>query len=479
MKRANNFVRQLNQKRLRVGALGLILVCSLLIISMSAYESAYYLVVHSNNVAGIGGPNINAEAAAPQSASGTPLPGGASLPDNSITALSTPQLTPWDGVGRVTVLLLGLDYRDWQANEKYSRSDTMILLTLDPLNKTAGILSIPRDMWVAIPGFDHGKINTAYYLGDAYHLPGGGPGLAVKTVEQFLGVPINYYAQIDFDAFVQFIDEIGGVKIDVPNKITIDLLGAGSQTKKTLQPGVQVLPGQWALAYARNRYTQNGDFDRARRQQQVIIGVRDRVLNLNMLPTLISKAPTLYAQLSSGIHTNLTIDDAIKLALLGKDIPKANIKQGVFDQNYVLYGWSPDNLSILLPIPDKIHLLRDEIFTGSGVFSPQATGNDQQRMQAEGGSLAVYNGSGVTGLAQRTADYLKSQGANVTQVAEAPKAYAATTLVAHTGEPYLMKYLVSLMGIQAGRVIFQYDPNNPAQVELFLGNDWAQNNTLP
>jgi LCP family protein required for cell wall assembly len=478
-KRLNAFIGRLNPKRLRLGAFTLVLVCGLAIIFLVTYEAAFYLVTRASNLPGVGRPNINAEAAAAQSNSGTPQPGAAGLPANPNLPQSTPQLTPWDGVGRVTVLLLGLDYRDWQANEKYSRSDTMILLTLDPLNKTAGILSIPRDMWVAIPGFDHGKINTAYYLGDAYHLPGGGPGLAVKTVEQFLGVPINYYAQIDFDAFVQFIDELGGVKIDVPEKITIDLLGSGSKTKKTLQPGVQVLPGQWALAYARNRYTQNGDFDRARRQQQVIMGIRDRVLSLNMLPTLISKAPTLYQQLSSGIHTNLSLDDAVKLALLAKDIPKDHIKQGVFDQNYVFYGWSPDNLSILLPIPDKIHLLRDEIFTGSGVLSPQASGNDQQRMQAEGGSLAVYNGSGVAGLAQRTADYLKSQGANITQVAEASKAYAATTLVAHYGEPYLMKYLVNLMGIQAGRVIFQYDPNNPAQVELFLGSDWARNNTLP
>jgi LCP family protein required for cell wall assembly len=479
MKRVNQFVKNLNPARLRIGALALMLICGLSIISLTSFESVYYLVTRANGSSLIGGPNINAEAAAPGSENGTPQPGNSNLSENPNIPASPPQLTPWNGVGRVTVLLLGLDYRDWQANEKYSRSDTMILLTLDPLNKTAGILSIPRDMWVAIPGFGHGKINTAYYLGDANHLPGGGPGLAVKTVEQFLGVPINYYAQIDFDAFVKFIDEIGGVKIDVPNKITIDLLGGGPKTKKTLQPGVQVLPGQWALAYARNRYTQNGDFDRARRQQQVIIGIRDRVLDLNLLPSLVSKAPTLYQQLSSGIHTNLTLDDAVKLALLAKDIPKGNIKQGVFDQHYVFYGWSPDNLSILLPIPDKIHLLRDEIFTGSGVLSPQTSGDNQQRMQAEGGSLAVYNGSDVSGLAQRTADYLKSQGANVTQVADATKAYAATTMVAHYGEPYLMKYLVDLMGIKAGRVIFQYDPNNPYQVELFLGNDWAQNNPLP
>ena len=186
--------------------------------------------------------------------------------------LPEPTLTSWDGVGRVTILLLGLDYRDWEAGSEYSRSDTMILLTLDPLSHTAGILSIPRDMWVAIPGFQHGKINTAYYLGDAYKLPGGGPGLAVDTVEQFLGVPINFYAQIDFQAFVRFIDELGGVKIDIPEPITVDLLGSGAKTKKTLQPGVQVLPGEWALAYARARNTGGGDFDRAKRQQQVILG---------------------------------------------------------------------------------------------------------------------------------------------------------------------------------------------------------------
>ena len=265
-----------------------------------------------------------AQALDPLSAQSTPNPNAPS---------SLPTLTPWDGAGRVTVLLIGLDYRDWQAGEGASRSDTMILLTLDPLTKTAGMLSIPRDMWVAIPGFQHGKINTAYYLGEAYKLPGGGPGLAVKTVEQFLGVPINYYAQVDFGAFVKFIDELGGIKVDVPEKIKVDLLGDGSSTIKTLQPGVQVLPGEWALAYARNRYTQGGDFDRAKRQQQVILGIRDRVLSLDMLPTLIQKAPTLYQQLSSGVHTNLTLDQVVRLALLAKDVPIDEIKQGVWGKN--------------------------------------------------------------------------------------------------------------------------------------------------
>ncbi len=373
----------------------------------------------------------------------------------------------------MTVLLLGLDYRDWESKEPASRSDTMILLTLDPQTKTAGILSIPRDLWVAIPGFKHGKINTAYYLGDAYKLPGGGPALAVKTVESFLGVPINYYAQIDFGAFVRFIDEIGGVKINVPAEIKIDLLGTGSKTKKKLKPGVQILPGEWALAYARNRYTENGDFDRARRQQQVIMAIRDRVLSLNMLPVLVQKGPTLYNELASGIRTNLTLDQLIKLALMAKDVPEQSILRGVIDKSNVFFGNSPDGLSILIPIPDDIHNLRDQIFATSGSISPQVPGNPAEQMKAEAARIAIYNGSGDLSLGTRTADYLTKQGANIVQVANADQAYPSTTIIDHTGNPYALKYLVELMGIANGKITIKFDPNSQADIEVYLGNDWA------
>jgi LCP family protein required for cell wall assembly len=417
------------------------------------------------------GPNINPETTTPLlNAQGTPLP---PLPGESPANNPMATLTPWDGAGRVTVLLLGLDYRDWESKEPASRSDTMILLTLDPQTKTAGILSIPRDLWVAIPGFKHGKINTAYYLGDAYKLPGGGPALAVKTVESFLGVPINYYSQIDFGAFVRFIDEIGGVKINVPSEIKIDLLGTGSKTKKKLKPGVQILPGEWALAYARNRYTENGDFDRARRQQQVIMAIRDRVLSLNMLPVLVQKGPTLYNELASGIRTNLTLDQLIKLALMAKDVPEQSILRGVIDKSNVFFGNSPDGLSILIPIPDDIHNLRDQIFATSGSISPQVPGNLAEQMKTEAARIAIYNGSGDSSLGTRTADYLTKQGANIVQVANADQAYSSTTIIDHTGNPYALKYLVELMGIANGKITIKFDPNSQADIEVYLGNDWA------
>jgi LCP family protein required for cell wall assembly len=454
------------------------LVSMTVTIGLSAYVLVENLTLADPLKIGGQGPPLHA-------AQSTQAPGSAVNPGPTPPPLSEsdlpstqPTLTPWDGAGRVTVLLMGLDYRDWSQGSEASRSDTMILLSLDPLTHSAGILSVPRDTWVAIPGFTHAKINTAFYLGDAYKLPGGGPGLAVKTVEQFLGVPINYYAVVDFASFVHFIDEIGGVKIDVPEEITVDLLGDGSNTIKRLKPGVQVLPGEWALAYARNRKTANGDFDRAERQQQVILAIRDRILSLELLPTLIQKAPSLYQELSSGIRTNLTVDEAVKLALLAKDVPKENVKQGVIGVGYMVFGRSPDNLSINIPIPDKVRLLRDEIFGTSGAVGPLTSGSPGEQMAAEGAQVAIYNGSRQDDLASRTAEHLLSLGGQVAQVAQADQIYAATTLIDHTGNPYMVKYLTGLFDVQTSRIKLDYNLSSPVDVEVYLGYD-AEGISLP
>ena len=461
----------------RTGNRRLILIV-LLIISMCLVTGTAFLVVRQatlafSNAVGSGGPVISEGQATPAlDAEGNPIP----LQDSAPIAPST---NPWDGAGRVTILVLGLDYRDWAANSDASRSDTMMLLTLDPLSKTAGMLSIPRDMWVSIPGFQHGKINTAYYLGDAYELPGGGPALAVKTVESFLGVPINYYAQIDFGAFVRFIDEIGGVKIDVPEPITIDLLGSGFKTKKKLTPGDQVLPGEWALGYARARYTEGGDFDRAQRQQQVILAIRNRILRFDMLPTLISKAPTLYNELASGINTNLNLEEVIKLALLATDIQEEDIYKGIIDESNVFFGKSPDGLDILIPIPDDIHILRDQIFAASAGLGPETPGDSRQQMEAEAARIVIYNGSGDAGLGERTAQYLRDQGANVVQVGNANQPYLSTTIIDYSGSPYALQYLVDLIGINPAKILSRFDPNSSIDVEVYLGDDWANQNSLP
>ena len=360
-------------------------------------------------------------------AQGTPIP-----PNVPLQAVSGPPAAAWDGTSRVTVLVVGLDFRDWESGE-IPRSDTMILLTIDPLSKTAGMLSIPRDMWVNIPDFGYAKINTAYFLGAANRLPGGGPGLAIKTVEQFIGVPINFYAQIDFGAFVKFIDALGGIPINVPEDITVDPLGKGNTV--TLKQGKMIYSGDVALAYARARYTAGGDFDRAARQQQVIMGIRERIVRLNMLPTLIAKSSELYQQLSDGVKTNLTLDQSVQLALLASQIPQDNVQKAVIGTNEVTFGKSADGLDILIPIPDKIRLLRDDVFTTGGPVSPAAVSKDEKALvAAEQAKVSVRNGSTTTGLAAKTSAYLKGQGLNVVEESTADRAYEATEMVIYSGQ---------------------------------------------
>ncbi|NMB90727.1 MAG: LCP family protein [Chloroflexi bacterium] len=405
------------------------------------------------------------------------------LPETPLQEAAGPTPVPWDGASRVNILVMGLDYRDWESGET-PRTDTMILFTIDPLTKTAGMLSIPRDMWVNIPGFNYAKINTAYYLGDIYDVPGGGPALAMQTVEEFLGVPIQYYAQIDFYAFVRIIDELGGLDIRIYDPIKVGLLGV-PDGDVYLEPGVQNLDGLTVLGYARARYTEGGDFDRAKRQQQVIMAVRDQILTFNMLPTLVAKAPALYQDISSGINTNLSLQQAMQLGILALQIPEGNIKQGVIGPpDQVTLGTSPDGLSIAIPVYDAIRLLRDDIFTTSGSTTPlaaQVTGNSDPvaLMQAENARISLQNGTLTSGLATQTSEYFRSQGLNVVEETNADRVYEATTFIVTNGKPYTVKYLSELMGVQGGNIYNKFDPNASSDVVVILGNDWAAKNVLP
>ncbi len=410
-------------------------------------------------------------------ASNRPVASGTLVPENiALQPLSGPPAEPWDGKNRVTILFMGLDYRDWEAGD-IPRTDTMILFTLDPVSNTAGMLSIPRDMWVNIPGYDYYKINQAYYFGELNQLPGGGPGLAMETVKQFLGVNINYYAQVDFEAFVRFIDEIQGVKLDIPEEIEVVVMGTNQKIK--LYPGRVTLPGDIALAYARQRYTEGGDFDRAARQQQVVLAVRDRILSFDMLPTLITKAPVLYRELSSGIRTNMTLEELFKLGMLATQIPEGNIKRGVLGPDTVEFGLSPDGLDILIPIPDKIRLVRDEIFTSGGPVGPVAVAQDHKTlMESEQARISVENGTSTPGLAGLTSEWLRGQGVNVVDETNADQLYSATTLFIYNGKPYTIRYLSEIMGLENPRIYNRYDPNAAFDIVITLGADWAARNPM-
>ena len=227
------------------------------------------------------------------------------------------------------------------------------------------------------------------------------------------------------------------------------------------------------------RNTEGGDFDRAQRQQQVILAIRDRILDFNMMPTLLANANAIYADLSAGIRTNLTLSQALSLAQTILKVPRDQIKQAVIDGQYVNFGKSPDGLDILRPIPDKIRELRDEIFYGQTTSASSNAQDIQAILQDEHANVSVRNASSVAGLAEKTAEYLKGQGINVVEVTDAGyQVYSRVTL--YGSKPYTLRYLVDLLKItSSSNIVYAYDPAATVDIVVELGDDWAASNTLP
>ncbi len=405
---------------------------------------------------------------------GTPA---ANLPPTPVLVPESNLPPAWDGASRINILFIGLDERDLMADQGPPRSDTMILFTIDPITKTAGMLSIPRDLWVNIPGFGYSRINTAYASGEGSQLPGGGPGLAMKTVEQLLGVPVHYYAQVDFTTFTDLINIIGCIYLVPTERLVLDPIGPGMDKVVITPGGERKLCGWQVLAYARIRKTEGGDSDRSRRQQQVIFAIRDQVFKPDVFPSLIARAPEIYATLSSGIKTNMPLEDALKLAVLGKDIDPATIKTGVIDPTLGMAIFDNTTLngqpaSIMKPIMDKIRILRDEIFTTSGPTSPLAQGDAATLMRDEAARVRVLDGT-FTGLDQRAGALFQSYGMGVTELGTAPESYSQTVVIVYGPKLYTVKWLQATFGLSARQIRFAPDPNQTVDIEIRLGSDIA------
>ena len=275
---------------------------------------------------------------------------------------STIILEPWDGHGRFTVLMLGLDRRPGETGLSY-RTDTMMLVSIDPQTQTLGILSIPRDLYVSVPGYSQlQRINTPMLLGEIQQ-PGYGPVLAMETVQYNLGIRVNDYLAVDFQAFVDLVDSIGG--IDVTTDYTINDPYYPNMfygyDPFYLAAGTHHLDGLTSLKFARTRHGDN-DFERANRQQQVIYAIRDQILNLNMLPQMIVRAPSLLSSWDDNVYTNLNLDQMIRLAWYLKDIPTENIRTGVIDYNYSQPFTTSEGAAVLIPNRSRMGSLMVEVF---------------------------------------------------------------------------------------------------------------------
>jgi LCP family protein required for cell wall assembly len=286
-------------------------------------------------------------------------------PDYHVGVTATPNATPnpeflaptvpaWQGTDRVTVLVMGVDTRPSEYGYR-TRTDTMMVISVIPGLNVGSILSIPRDLYVEVPGHGLERINSAYVY--------GGSDLAIETIQYNLGIRIDHYAVVEFQAFTTLVDEIGGIDLYVPKTI-YDVNYPDNNYGYDpfyITEGSQHLDGQTALKYARTRYTDN-DYERARRQQAVVMAIRDKVVDLDMLPTLVQKAPTLYATVSDSVRTDMTLEEMIALASLAQEIPRENIRSGVIDANYVISYYTPERASVLIPNRDAIGPLLDQVF---------------------------------------------------------------------------------------------------------------------
>ncbi len=399
--------------------------------------------------------NVPVTISAPAAAA-APAPQKAAQVANSIAAVVRSVLPDWQGTDRINILLLGIDKRDDEPIEG-TRSDTMMLASIDPVTKSAALISLPRDMWVNIPGCTtragctagQQRINVAHAV--------GGPELAVQTVTADFGVPIQFYARVDFHGFQQMVDTVGGVVIDVDWPVKDDEYPTPDYGYQRIYfgPGPQLMDGATALEYARSRHGMN-DFARAGRQQKVIVAARDRVLQLNML----SRAPELMGIVQRAVTTNLSPVQMLALAKVVSSIDRANIVNLVIDTNYVRAFTGADGADLLDP---DIPAIKRAIANAQ-----RSAAHPELRATVE-----VLNGSGTAGLGQKAADFLTAQGFNVVRIAPAERSDYRSSVVQVLGQDNgAAAALANLLRMPATAITTEPSPDAAADIRIVVGQDF-------
>ena len=181
------------------------------------------------------------------------------------------------------------------------------------------------------------------------------------------------------------------------------------------------------------------------------MAIRDRILDFKMMPKLIARAPAIYQEVSDGVHTNMTLDQAIRLATLMTKIPRENMRTYNIDYTMVTQEWTADGTQeILRPIPDKIRVLRDEVFSSQGVaVAPinMKTKDSLKLAVGENARVAILNATATGGLAETTGAFFTNKGLNIASMGNSSEPYAYTTIIVHNATPYTLAYLANVMQV--------------------------------
>ncbi|HEX8226358.1 MAG TPA: LCP family protein [Candidatus Saccharimonadales bacterium] len=385
-----------------------------------------------------------------------------------------------EGDGRINIMLLGVG---GAAHSGGDLTDTIMIASVDPINNQAVLFSVPRDLWVKMPNnfiSNYQKINAAYESGKYKFLgqqqSGNGNKQAINagfqaadsTVERVMGVPIHYNILVDFQAFRQAIDTVGGVKIDVKEQLRDPTMAWENGWNPVLAPvGVNHFDGKKALNYVRSRET-SSDFARSQRQREVMVALKDKVMNMGTLSNPV-KLSNLLSNFGDNVQTDISISDMTRMSTIMKKIPNNQIQSvGLADEpNNFLASGNVNGMSVLQPKAGLEDYTKIQTFVRSKLKDGY--------IAKENANISVLNGTVVPGLATEKGDELKSYGYNVGKVDNAPTPdYDVTTIYDLSGgsKKYTLNYLKKRYDVQTVKTTLPPGIVRGAEnIVIILGHD--------
>ena len=347
------------------------------------------------------------------------------------------------------------------------RTDVIIIVSINPDGPSAAMLSIPRDLYVWVPEWKMSKINTVDSRGERVGYPDGGPGLLKQTLLYNLGIPVHYYARVDFDGFMRIVDTMGGLEVPVTCEITEWRLKSPELDQEveenwelyTLDQRVHHLDGDLALWYSRSRL-RSSDFDRSRRQQQILRAMISKALNTDIIPQI----PQLWGDFADTIETDLGLGEILQLAAIAPKLDFNKIK-GQFISGDAVRVWTTPNTKayVLLPQYERI----SEIV--ADVFEPPSLNRAFQDPPV----VEVWNGTLRPDLDTLAIDNLLWEGL-VPVLGTADRQDYSETQVIYFGQTFKGAdtwTITKLFGVYESQMILQPDPNSAVDYRVILGYD--------
>jgi LCP family protein required for cell wall assembly len=363
----------------------------------------------------------------------------------------------------VNILLLGSDRRSGTG----FRTDTILLLSIQPSAHGAALISIPRDLYLYLPGYSMQRVNTAFELGDSIGYPGGGRALLADTLLYNLGLTFDFYARVEMSGFEQIVQKIDGIDVRVSCPYTDWRLKSPNLNPNvetnwalyTVHPGVVSMDGDLALWYARSRQ-KSSDFDRARRQQEVLRAIYRQGLQLGLL----SQIPELYQDLSQAITTDMSLSDMLRLAPLATSISPSSVRSRFIGRDQVTSWRTPSGAQILLPKPAEIQALLSQTLD-----LRQGLPAESPRLR----SIQVINASGKSGWGDLAAERLTYAGFEASVDPSPAAAQTATTLIDFGVAPSGTRTdVASAIGLSPGAVQINPQADSPFAFQLTVGENY-------